>query len=110
MVEDKATAILRENPIEFSPDSPEAKRVLKKIDHRILPLVTAIYTLMLMVLTAVGPQLETKPLNQPHRIKTPCRLPESWESGRMQISPPPNSPGLDHLSSVISRSSCIDRN
>ncbi|KAB8214636.1 major facilitator superfamily domain-containing protein [Aspergillus novoparasiticus] len=47
-MQDKATALLMNHTIEFSPSSLEAKRVLRKIDLRIMPLVIIIYTIMLM--------------------------------------------------------------
>lgn len=47
---DKALQLLsRHNDIPFDPDSAEAKRVLRKIDWRIMPMIFAIYLLQLMV-------------------------------------------------------------
>ena len=46
---DKALALLETHHIALDPDSAEAKRILQKIDLRILPLSFAVYTLMLMV-------------------------------------------------------------
>ncbi|KAJ5580011.1 major facilitator superfamily domain-containing protein [Penicillium hispanicum] len=45
---DKALALLAEHHVSFDPSSPEAKRVLQKIDYRIMPLIIGIYTLMLV--------------------------------------------------------------
>lgn len=46
--QDKALALLAENNTEFDPSSPEAKAVLRKIDFRIMPLLLAVYILMLV--------------------------------------------------------------
>ena len=46
---DKALALLAKVDIEFDPSSETAKRVLRKIDSRILPLVYSIYIFMLIV-------------------------------------------------------------
>lgn len=46
---DKALDLLRRHNIEFDPDSDEAKRVLRKIDWRIMPMIFTIYLLQLMV-------------------------------------------------------------
>ncbi|KAI0173746.1 permease of the major facilitator superfamily [Pestalotiopsis sp. NC0098] len=45
---DKALDLLRRHNIEFDPDSDEAKRVLRKIDWRIMPMIFTIYLLQLM--------------------------------------------------------------
>lgn len=46
--QDKALALLADNDVEFDPQSPEAKRVLRKIDYRIMPILLAVYILMLV--------------------------------------------------------------
>lgn len=46
---DKALDLLRRHNIDFDPDSDEAKRVLRKIDWRIMPMIFTIYLLQLMV-------------------------------------------------------------
>ncbi|KKK21935.1 hypothetical protein P175DRAFT_0529322 [Aspergillus ochraceoroseus IBT 24754] len=46
--QDKALNLLAEHHVDFDPNSSEAKRVLRKIDMRILPMTIAIYTFMLM--------------------------------------------------------------
>lgn len=46
---DKALGLLATHHVAFDPNSPEAKRVLRKIDMRILPLIFAIYLLQIMV-------------------------------------------------------------
>ncbi len=46
----KALELLsRHHEITFDPKSPEARRVLRKIDRRIMPMIFAIYLLQLMV-------------------------------------------------------------
>ena len=45
---DRALALLSEHHVAFDPNSPEAKRVLQRIDHRIMPLILVVYTLMLV--------------------------------------------------------------
>ncbi|CEJ57919.1 Putative Permease of the major facilitator superfamily [Penicillium brasilianum] len=45
---DKALNLLANHHIAFDPNSPEAKRVLRKIDMRILPMIFVIYCLQLM--------------------------------------------------------------
>ncbi|KPI43104.1 putative transporter [Cyphellophora attinorum] len=45
---DKALNLLAENHIDFDPDSAEAKRLLRKIDWRIMPMVFTVYLLQLM--------------------------------------------------------------
>lgn len=44
----KSLDLLNNHHVDFDPTSPEAKRVLKKIDRRIMPLVFFIYVLMLV--------------------------------------------------------------
>jgi len=46
---DKALGLLTANHVAFDPNSAEAKRVLRMIDWRILPMVFTVYVLMLMV-------------------------------------------------------------
>lgn len=46
---DKALALLAENKIAFDPNSAEAKRVKRKIDLHLMPLVFFVYCLQLMV-------------------------------------------------------------
>ncbi|RMJ14235.1 hypothetical protein CDV36_006062 [Fusarium kuroshium] len=48
---DKARELLAAHNIDFNPDSPEAKRVLRKIDMRIMPMCFFVYVLMLMACT-----------------------------------------------------------
>ncbi|KAI2602046.1 major facilitator superfamily domain-containing protein [Hypoxylon sp. NC1633] len=45
---DKALALLSHNHVNFDPNSPEARRVLRKIDMRIMPMVFAVYLFMLI--------------------------------------------------------------
>ena len=45
---DKALAILAHNDIDFDMESDEAKRVLRKIDKRIMPIIWILYLLQLM--------------------------------------------------------------
>jgi sugar phosphate permease len=45
---DKALALLDGSNVNFDPNSEEAKRVLRKIDMRIMPMVFFTYTIMLM--------------------------------------------------------------
>lgn len=45
---DKALAILTHNVIDFDMESDEAKRVLRKIDMRIMPIIWILYLLQLM--------------------------------------------------------------
>jgi hypothetical protein len=45
---DKALDLLAENHIDFDPESAEAKRLLRKIDLRIMPMVFTVYLLQLM--------------------------------------------------------------
>lgn len=45
---DKALNILSQNQVDFDPNSDEAKRVLRKIDRRIMPIIWLIYLLQLM--------------------------------------------------------------
>lgn len=52
VMQDKATALIMNHSVEFSASSPEAQRVLQKIDLRIMPSVIIIYTIMLMVFDA----------------------------------------------------------
>ncbi|OKL55455.1 hypothetical protein UA08_09276 [Talaromyces atroroseus] len=44
----KALHLLANRPLDFDPNSPEAKRVLRKIDMRIMPMVLGVYLLQLM--------------------------------------------------------------
>ncbi|KAF7555689.1 hypothetical protein G7Z17_g2002 [Cylindrodendrum hubeiense] len=46
--QDKALALLTTHHVAFDPNSPEAKRVLRKIDQRIIPLALTVYVLMLL--------------------------------------------------------------
>ena len=46
---DKALALLSHNHVDLDPNSPEARRVLRKIDMRILPMIYAVYIFMLIV-------------------------------------------------------------
>jgi ACS family allantoate permease-like MFS transporter len=46
---DKALDLLAHSHVAFDPNSAEAKRVLRKIDMRIMPMIFAIYLLQLMV-------------------------------------------------------------
>lgn len=46
--QDKALALLSENDTDFDPNSEEAKRVLRKIDYRIMPILLVVYILMLV--------------------------------------------------------------
>jgi MFS transporter, ACS family, allantoate permease len=45
---DKALDLLAENHIDFDPESDDAKRLLRKIDWRIMPMVFTVYLLQLM--------------------------------------------------------------
>lgn len=45
---DKALALLADNDVVFDPDSDEAKRVLRKIDYRVMPILLTVYILMLV--------------------------------------------------------------
>lgn len=45
---DKALGILAGHNIDFDSNSPEAKRVLRKIDMRIMPMIFTLYLLQLM--------------------------------------------------------------
>lgn len=45
---DKALALLATHHVAFDANSPEAKRVLRKIDQRIIPMVLTVYVLMLL--------------------------------------------------------------
>ncbi|KAF7514887.1 hypothetical protein G7054_g14914 [Neopestalotiopsis clavispora] len=45
---DKALDLLQRHRIDFDPNSDEAKRVLRKIDRRIMPMIFTIYLLQLM--------------------------------------------------------------
>ncbi|RFU30475.1 hypothetical protein B7463_g5877, partial [Scytalidium lignicola] len=45
---DKALALLATHHVVFDPNSPEARRVLRKIDWRVMPLVFRVYLLQLM--------------------------------------------------------------
>ncbi|KAH7035965.1 permease of the major facilitator superfamily [Microdochium trichocladiopsis] len=45
---DKALELLANHNVEFHADSPEAKRVLRKIDWRIMPMIFTVYLLQLM--------------------------------------------------------------
>lgn len=47
-MKDKALNLLTVHNVEFDPNSPEAKRVLRKIDSRIIPMVLVVYILMLV--------------------------------------------------------------
>jgi hypothetical protein len=46
---DKVLDLLQRHHVEFDPNSDEAKRVLRKIDWRIMPMIFTIYLLQLMV-------------------------------------------------------------
>ena len=46
---DKALELLANHHITFDPSSPEAKRLLRKIDMRIMPMIFTLYLLQLMV-------------------------------------------------------------
>ncbi|KIX03823.1 uncharacterized protein Z518_07376 [Rhinocladiella mackenziei CBS 650.93] len=46
--EDKALALLAAHHVEFDPNSAESKRVLRKIDARIMPMIFVVYLLQLM--------------------------------------------------------------
>lgn len=46
---DKALQLLSQSNVTFDPESPEAKRVLQKIDRRILPMIYIVYLFMLVV-------------------------------------------------------------
>jgi hypothetical protein len=46
--DDKALELLAAHHIDFDPNSAEAKRVLRKIDMRIMPMCFFVYILMLM--------------------------------------------------------------
>ncbi|KAH8668911.1 permease of the major facilitator superfamily [Xylariales sp. PMI_506] len=45
---DKALELLAHHHVDFDPNSPEAKRVLRKIDWRIMPMIFTIYLLQLV--------------------------------------------------------------
>jgi hypothetical protein len=45
---DKALDLLAHHHVDFDPNSAEAKRVLRKIDWRIMPMIFTIYLLQLM--------------------------------------------------------------
>jgi ACS family allantoate permease-like MFS transporter len=44
----KAQELLADHHVDFDPDSAEAKRVLRKIDMRLMPMIFMIYLLQLM--------------------------------------------------------------
>jgi ACS family allantoate permease-like MFS transporter len=44
----KAQELLAHHHVDFDPDSAEAKRVLRKIDMRLMPMIFMIYLLQLM--------------------------------------------------------------
>jgi hypothetical protein len=46
---DKALGLLATHHVAFNPNSAEAKRVLRKIDMRIMPMIFTVYLLQLMV-------------------------------------------------------------
>jgi MFS transporter, ACS family, allantoate permease len=45
---DKALELLEGTHIDFDPESPEAKRLLRKIDWRMMPMIFTVYLLQLM--------------------------------------------------------------
>lgn len=45
---DKALALLATSHVEFDPNSPKAKAVLRKIDYRVMPILLIVYVLMLV--------------------------------------------------------------
>lgn len=47
---DKALGLLAAHHVDFDPNSVEAKRVLRKIDMRVMPLIFTVYLLQLMVI------------------------------------------------------------
>jgi len=45
---DKALELLANNHIDFNPESEEARRLLRKIDWRLMPMIFTVYLLQLM--------------------------------------------------------------
>jgi len=94
---DKALALLSTHHITFDPNSAEAKRVLRKIDMRIMPMVFTVYLLQLMVNTC--PEHEILHILGliliVYRIKTACHLLPSWGLRQTPILLQANTPGLD---------------
>jgi hypothetical protein len=52
---DKALDLLATQNVAFDPNSAEAKRVLRKIDMRIMPMIFTVYLLQLMVCAYEAP-------------------------------------------------------